>query len=191
MFVKHRIFGYYIILSLLFSSNKVMGDIDLSLLMTDNTSIDQDSCYSIINEQPCVKSVLKALLGLVNDNMRETRELKSQISDNSNEIREFKNQMKLFEDRYQNTKEKLNLLQNEVADKEQKIEYLENSLQNIFVENARLKLDAQKTKSEDYFDTSSTTSSLSNYSVKRSNVSDWFINNELNEEFDKWSTVRQ
>ena len=62
MFIRHKILVFYSILDLLFLLDKVSGDADLSLLVSDYNVVDQDICHSIIKENPCAKNVLKILI---------------------------------------------------------------------------------------------------------------------------------
>ena len=71
MFLKHKIFGFYVILSLSFIANKVSGETDLSLLIKDHNTVAQDSCYSIIKDNPCAQRVLKTLVDKIDNILHE------------------------------------------------------------------------------------------------------------------------
>ena len=162
MFTKHKIFVFYSILDLLFLLDKVRGDTDLSLLVSDYNTVDQDICHSIIKEHPCVKNVLKILIDKIDDlEKNQNKELKVQV----------------------------NILQQEIALNKQQIQNLEYQLLGS-VENKKRSVSVQNVYSNDLLKPpSSIDNSLYSF-VKASNESNWIIDNEKRRQMDSWSTVR-
>ena len=202
MFVKRKIFGFYVILSLSFMTNKISGETDLSILIKDNNNVAQDVCYSIIKENPCAQNVLKTLIAKIDDNSNQIKELKHQIDYNwyqtkdlkdlsnyrDNQIKELKDQINTFTDKFQKKEEQVRLLQNKLERKQQQVDTLEDQLQNIFVGNNKLRVNAQNSKSNVHFKTIN--DSLKPF-INESNTSYGTLNNDASREIESWSLVRQ
>ena len=161
MFIRHEILVFYSILDLLFLLHKVNGDIDLSLLVSDYDTVDQDMCHSIIKENPCAKNILKILIDKIDDME--------------------KNQLKL--------QEKVSLLQADVVIKEQQIHTLENKLLGT-VENKKRSVSAPNLYSNDFLKPSSSIDNSLYTFVRTSNESNWIAHNEKGQEKHSWNTVR-
>ena len=162
MFTKHKIFVFYSILDLLFLLDKVRGDTDLSLLISDYNTFNQDICNSVIKEHPCVKNVLKILIDKIADiEKNQIKELRDQVS----------------------------VLQEENMIKERRIYTFEDELKGIR-ENKKRSVSAQNFYSNDHSKTSSSIHDSLYSLVKTSNESNWINNNEESRKTDSWSTVR-
>ena len=168
MFIRNKILVFYSFLDLLFLLDKVSGDADLSLLVSDYNVVDQDICHSIIKENPCAKNVLKILIDRIDS-------LVDRIDDME------KNQIKL--------QNQVSLLQADVVIKEQQIHTLENKLLGT-VENKKRSVSAPNLYSNDFLKPSSSIDNSLYTFVRTSNESNWIAHNEKGQEKHSWTTVR-
>ena len=160
MFFLCKIFGLYVLFSLYFSVNSVLGDTDISLIIADDEFLHENVCYSVINEQPCVKKVLREMLHLVNKNSHQIKEIRKSL---------------------EKTEETSKLLISKLEHGEQHISELENKIKDISKKNMRLKRKVQKLELNGH---------LYYVPVKRSNKSDGFNEKDINYEIDDTTLVR-
>ena len=195
MFVKHKIFGFYVIISLSFMTNKVRGETDLSSLIKDHNTVDTDMCYSFLKENPCAQNVLKILINEI-DNMKDQinyngyqiKDLKDQNNFRENQIKELTHQINSFAEKSQKKEEKLILLQNKLERKQQQVDSLEDRLQDSFVGYEKVRVNSEKSKYNPHFKIPN--SSLQSF-LNGSNTSYGTLKNGASREIDSWSLVRQ
>lgn len=201
MFVIFKIFGFYVILSLLLIANKVGGETDLSLLIKDHITEAQDICYSVIKENPCAQNVLKILIDKIDSNSIQIKELEDKIDYNwhknkelkeqnnyhENQIKDLTQQINTFANKFQKKEEQVHLLQNKLERKQQQVDSLEDQLQDIFVANKKLRVNVQNSKSNSHFNFIN--NSLESF-FNGSNTSYGTLKNDASREIDSWSLVR-